>query len=91
MKISQFLKPILRWWWMIALAGIIAGGTSFYIVRQLPKVYTARTMLMVSSTISDPNPDVYQYGIVYQLTQTYAYIGYQDTVRNATMQAVGIT
>jgi capsular exopolysaccharide synthesis family protein len=48
-------------------------------------------MLMVSSTISDPNPDVYQYGIVYQLTQTYAYIGYQDTVRNATMQAVGIT
>ena len=90
MKISLFIKPILRWWWMIFLAGVIAGVTSFLIVRTLPKVYTARTMLMVSSTISDPNPDVYQYGIVYQLTQTYAYIGYQDTVRNATMQAIGI-
>lgn len=91
MKISIFIKPILRWWWMVALAAIIAGVTSFLIVRTLPKVYTARTMLMVSTTISDPNPDVYQYGIVYQLTQTYAYIGYQDTVRNGTKQNLGLT
>jgi capsular exopolysaccharide synthesis family protein len=91
MKIKLFLKPLLKWWWLIVLAGVIAGTTSYLIVRTLPKVYTARTMLMVSTTITDPNPDIYQYGIIYQLTQTYAYIGYQDTVRNATMNALGIT
>jgi succinoglycan biosynthesis transport protein ExoP len=90
MKIKLFIKPLLKWWWMIGLAAVIAGVTSFLLVRTLPKVYTARTMLMVSSTISDPNPDVYQYGIVYQLTQTYAYIGYQDTVKNATKQTLSI-
>ncbi len=90
MKLSLFIKPVLKWWWMIGLACIIAGVTSYLIVRTLPKVYTARTMLMVSSTISDPNPDVYQYGIVYQLTQTYAYIGYQDTVRNAAKQILDL-
>jgi len=90
MKLKLLLKPILTWWWMIALASIIAGVTTFFIVRQLPKVYSARTMLMVSSTINDPNPEVYQFNITSQLAQTYAYIGYQDTVRNATMQALNL-
>lgn len=91
MKLKTFLKPIFTWWWLILLACVLAGITSYYISSRLPKVYTARTMLMVSSTISDPNPDIYQYSMIYQLTQTYAYIGYQDTVRNATMQALNIS
>ncbi len=70
--------------------GSIMGVTTFFIVRQLPKLYSARTMLMVSSTINDPNPEVYQFNVTSQLAQTYAYIGYQDTVRNATMQALNL-
>ena len=61
MKIQQFIKPILQWWWMIILAGIIGGVSAFLITRQLPKVYSARAMLMVSSAITDPNPDLYQF------------------------------
>ena len=90
MKIQQFIKPILQWWWMIILAGIIGGVSAFLITRQLPKVYSARAMLMVSSAITDPNPDLYQFSVTSQLAQTYAYIGYQDTVRFAVMEALNI-
>ncbi len=91
MKIKKLLQPIFTWWWMILLAVVIAGGTSFFVVRQLPKVYSSRAMLMVSSTINDPNPELYQFTITSQLTQTYAYIAYQDTIRFGTMKALNIS
>lgn len=88
MKIRKMIQPILQWWWMVIGAVVIAAGSAFFVAQTLPPVYQARTVLMVSTTIRNPDPSIYEFGIISQLTQTYVYIAYQDTVRYATQASL---
>ena len=56
MDLKPYIRPILKWWWMLVLAGLIAGASSLVITMRQPPIYQAHTTLMIGQTINDPNP-----------------------------------
>jgi len=90
MKLTNYIAPLLKWWWLIILASVIAAIPAYVITRPLPPVYMARTTLVVGRTITDPNPSGNEFSLTQQLAEQYAGIGMREPVRNATMEALGV-
>jgi polysaccharide biosynthesis transport protein len=91
MDLGNYFKPLLKWWWLLITAVVIAALASFLATYSQPSIYTSRTTLMIGRTIEDPNPTSNQFSLAQQLATTYADIANREPVRNATMQALGIT
>ena len=49
MEIYQYIRPVLKRWWLILLLVIAATGTSIYYVRQKPPIYQSSITLSLSS------------------------------------------
>ena len=47
MELKQYFNVLLKWWWLIAISVIVAGGASYLGARATPKSYQSRTTLMV--------------------------------------------
>ena len=90
MDIRRFILPLHKWWWLLVLATLIAGGASYFATRGQPPVYQARTTLMIGSTISDPNPSSSEFFLGEQLAGAYADIANRELVRNATLEKLGL-
>ncbi len=54
-------------------------------------MYQTRTTLMVGRAIENPNPSNAEFGLTQQLAATYADIAQRKPMRDATMQALGLT
>lgn len=91
MELRAYIRPLLKWWWLILIASLIAGATSYFAVSQQPSVYQARTTLLIGSAINNPNPDGNEFWLSQQLAQTYSDIAQRDVVRQAVMQELGLT
>jgi polysaccharide biosynthesis transport protein len=91
MDLGNYFKPLLKWWWLLVTAVVIAALASFLATYSQPSIYSSRTTLMIGRTIEDPNPTSNQFFLAQQLATTYADIANREPVRNATMQALGIT
>ena len=48
MELRQYASILLKWWWLIALGLVLAGGTAFGVSRTMTPVYQASATLMVS-------------------------------------------
>ncbi len=90
MELRAYLKPLLKWWWLIFLATLIAGVTSYFAVSQQPLIYQARSTLLIGSAINNPNPNGYEFYLSQQLAQTYSDIAQRDIIRQAAMQKLGL-
>lgn len=88
MEIKQYFEPLLKWWWLILTACLLAGISSFLLVRQQPPVYQARTTLVIGSAVYEPNPSGGEFTVASQLAAYYANIGQREVVREATMEAL---
>ncbi len=91
MEIRSYIAPLFKWWWLILVATLLAAFTSFMVVRNQPPVYTAYTTLIIGKTISEPNPSSNEFWLNQQLTSFYMDLSYRDPIKDATMQALGIT
>ena len=49
MELSQIVRLVLRWWWLIALLAIMSGGISYSINRLQKPEYQAATILLVTA------------------------------------------
>jgi non-specific protein-tyrosine kinase len=47
-SILEYARIILRWAWLILLVALIAGFISYFLANQQPRVYQAKTLVMVS-------------------------------------------
>jgi non-specific protein-tyrosine kinase len=90
MELKLYLKPLLKWWWLILLATALASVSSYLALGQQPPTYESRTTLMIGRTIDDPNPTGTQFNLGQQLAQTYADIARREPIRNATKEALGM-
>lgn len=90
MDINAYLRPLLRWWRLIAIVTTLAVVSSYISTSFQPSQYISRTTLIVGKTILDPNPDSGQIFIAQQLAGIYADMARREPVQAATMQALGI-
>ncbi len=90
MEIKDFVAPLIKWWWLVFAAVLVATVVSLFATSQQPPIYEAKTTLMIGRAIEDPNPSNVQFNLGQQLAATYADIARRDPVRNATMAALGL-
>lgn len=91
MELRTYLRPLLKWWWLILISTLLAGITSYFAVSQQPPVYQARATLLIGGAINNPNPTGNEFWLSQQLAQTYSDIAQRDVVRKAVMDELGLT
>ena len=72
MELRQYFNTIRKWLWLIALSTVIATTASFLATRSQPSIYSAKTTLIIGSTIENANPNGNDIWMGQQLAQTYA-------------------
>jgi capsular polysaccharide biosynthesis protein len=90
MEINAYLKPIIKWWRLLAITTVLAVVSSSISTFFQPKLYVSRTTLMIGTTILNPNPDSGQIYIASQLATIYADIAKREPIQAATKEALGI-
>ena len=90
MDINAYIKPIIKWWRLLAVTTVLAVVSSSISTLFQPKLYVSRTTLMIGTTISSANPDSSEIYIAAQLATIYADIAKRDPIQEATKEALGI-
>ncbi|KAA3664234.1 MAG: hypothetical protein DWQ04_06770 [Chloroflexi bacterium] len=90
MEIRDYIAPILKWWWLIALSTMIAGGASFFATRQQPLKYQSSATLAVGSALEQLNPSGSDLFLTQQLASFYVDMSGRTSVRQDTMDALGL-
>ena len=91
MEFRDYIQPLRRWWWLLVLSTLIAALFSFIAVSQQPPIYQTHVTLMVGRAIDNPNPSGSDFWLTQQLANTYADIAKRDPVKQAAMDALGLT
>jgi capsular exopolysaccharide synthesis family protein len=90
MEIKKYLFPLRKWWWLLVASTLVATVSSSLAVLRQPKIYQARTTLMIGTTIKNPNPSNNDFLLSQQLAASYADIANREIVAMATMNALDI-
>jgi capsular exopolysaccharide synthesis family protein len=90
MEIKKYTYPLIRWWWLLLTATLVAGIFSFLATLQQPPLYQSKTTLMIGRAIENPNPDSNEFWMSQQLATTYADIAKRELIRDSTMKALGM-
>ncbi len=88
MEIKSYFAPILKWWWLILLSGVLAAVSCFLIIRNQPPTYISGTTLLIGRSIFDPNPSSNEIYLGQQLGNLYASIGNKEPIKAAAMKAL---
>src|SRR5574341_133023 len=91
MELREYITPLKKWWWLLAISTIMATVSAYFATRKLPSIYQASTTLSIGRTIYEANPTGSDLGLTRQLAETYADILQQEPVRNATRTKLGLT
>lgn len=91
LNLRQLLRPLLKWWWLIAACTLLAAISSgLYTLRQ-PKTYISTTTIMVGSSLLEPNPNAGDLFLASQLAGAYTDMVQRSTIRAAAQEQLGMT
>lgn len=91
MELKEYILPLRRWWWLILAATLVAVVSAAIATQfQLP-TYRTQTTIMIGRGINDPNPSSNDLWMTQQLATTYSDMIQRQPVRQATMDALGMT
>ncbi len=91
MDLGRYLKIAWRWWWLVALSVALSAMASYFYSQNLPKVYAARTTLMVGSNIiENPNPNLQEMGSINTLASVYGELAKRKLVTQAVIDKLGL-
>jgi len=90
MELKRYWRLLSKWLWLIVLAAVVAGATSYLTVRAQPPTYSSRTTLMVGSTLQSTNPKSTEYYLGEQLAVTYAELIKREPVLTAALDSLGL-
>jgi non-specific protein-tyrosine kinase len=91
MELSSYVKTLWRWAWLIGLGVAVALGSTYLAVREQPPTYQAGATLVVGQILQQQQPTYTDIYTAQDLAQTYATIAARRTIREATMEALGLT
>lgn len=90
MELKDFIRPLRKWWWLILIATLLSGITSYWVEDNRPEVFSSRTTLIVGSTISLPNPTDADFRLSRQLAALYGDVITRDPARQAVMDELNL-
>ncbi|GMQ78316.1 MAG: hypothetical protein BMS9Abin02_0819 [Anaerolineae bacterium] len=90
MELKHYLKPVLKWWWLLVISAVITAGLSYFVVSGEPPIYEATATLMIGSAFNSPNPSGNELFLGQQLAQTYSDIAQRQPVKDKTMAVLGL-
>ncbi len=86
----MYIRPLVRWWWLIAICVVIGGASGYLGARLSPRVYQSRTTLMVGQALQNPNPSATDLYTDQTLAQFYVDFVKREPVLKGTLNALGI-
>ncbi len=90
MELKHYLKPVLKWWWLLAVSAVITAGLSYFVISREPPLYQSTSTLMIGSAFNNPNPSGSELFLGQQLAQTYSDIAKRQPVKDKTMAVLGL-
>jgi polysaccharide biosynthesis transport protein len=86
--LSDYVRPLMRRWWLLAAATLIAMISSFVYMANQPQVYISRATISVGTGLQDPNPNGSEFFLAQQLAETYADMANRAPLRIATLESL---
>jgi succinoglycan biosynthesis transport protein ExoP len=90
MELRQYFNVLIKWWWLIALAVIVAGTSAFLGSLVTPRQYQSRTTLMVGQALQAPNPNQSDLYLGQALAQSYTDLARREPVLRGTLSSLGL-
>ena len=90
MELQQYIKPFLRWWWLILLSIGIAATGSYMVASQQPLIYQTSTTLMIGQVLQKTDVTGQDFTITQQLAESYAQIAVRQPVLQASVESLGL-
>lgn len=81
--LTRYFNIVRRWLWLLTLATLVAGTTTYWLSSQEATIYQAKARLIVGPGIDSPNPDLNELRTGAQLMQTYAELATMQPVLRA--------
>jgi polysaccharide biosynthesis transport protein len=91
MELIQYFILFRRWFWLIFLAALVAGGAAFIRSSNAMLMYEAQTQILIGGFIQEANPDASSITTGKALANTYAELIKTNDVLQATSDALGGT
>lgn len=89
--LRQYIALFLQWWWLIAIAGILAGVAAFFVSRQMTPIYEAEATVMINTAPAYSRVTDYQSLLTSEsLAQTYAEIMTRQPVLDEVSKRMGL-
>ncbi len=90
MDISAYIRPLLKWWWLILLATLVGFVASALVTSRQPPTYQSRTTLITGRAVYESNPTGNDFFLNQTLASYYADLAMREPVRTAAMEALGV-
>jgi non-specific protein-tyrosine kinase len=88
--IKEYLAPLRKWWWLIALTTCIAAIASFLATRQQVPVYRSYTRLAIGNYLESTDVSNNDFSTSRQLATAYVEIANQPGFSRDAAQALGL-
>lgn len=91
MDLGKYLKIGLRWWWLMLLSVALSATASYIYSQGQPRVYAARTTLMVGSNVTEStNLNEQDLGLSRTLAQVYSEFAVRRPITQAVIDRLGL-
>ena len=90
MTLKYYLSLIWRWWWVWLISLVLALASGYLYTQRQPRIYMARTTIMVGQSIASPNPDPQLIGLARSLAQIYGDMAKRLPVTQPVIEKLGL-
>jgi len=88
--LKKYIALFWQWAWLIALAGILAGGAAFIVSQQITPVYEATTTVLVNEAPGSESSDYQSLLASERLTKTYAEMMTKNPILDEAIQTLNL-
>ncbi len=83
---SEAIKLARRWWWILVLLPLVAGGTAYAISSAMTPMYQARSVLLIEASQATAGSNYNDLLAAERLSRTYSELATTDVVIDLTVE-----